>query len=106
MSQVHDFVLAFAFRSATQDFLIRWVILATDGSTLEEGPAYVVSGDYGINSTYITNPDPGVHTFGLGHQSQYTITGAGVKDVRVYPVPLDETALNAEFDATVALITA
>ena len=35
-----------------------------------------------------------------------TITGAGVKDVRVYPVPLDETALNAEFDATVALITA
>ena len=106
MSQVHDFVLAFAFRSATQDFLVRWVYLATDGSTLEEGPAYVVSGDYGINSTYITNPDPGVHTFGLGHQSQYTITGAGVKDVRVYPVPLDETALNAEFDATVALITA
>ena len=106
MSQVHDFVLAFAFRSATQDFLVRWVILATDGSTLEEGPAYVVSGDYGDDPAYITNPDPGVHTFGLGHQSQYTITGAGVKDVRVYPVPLDETALNAEFDATVALITA
>jgi len=52
------------------------------------------------------NPNPGIHKLALGHQSRYNVSGVGVKDVRVYPTPLELAAFNTEFDNVVASLNA
>ena len=105
LAQIHTFALGFTYRSVSDDFLVQWQYMKPDGTVLAQQQAQIVQNNAGSVTGWPLTANPGGYPFGLGHYDEPTSISASIKDVRVFPSPLQPIAMTDAFNSMVAVVT-